>query len=304
LPNGPDRASVEPIIYSFPTGTPDERPVVVTTGGLGGTPNLYAFDIASGARVAEIGLPVGASYLAAPVCLDATGDQRITHCYALREDGLLARIDVAPNGGFAAVSNITPDGVVGGGRRFTTTPAVFFDPSGNVNLVFGSGDFERLTQTGPQNNVYKVVDRSVRKRVVANVPADIDTACGGLDPRGVIALGEQERVISPPVVGKGVVAWTTYRVSENACERGQASLYAMNYLTCTDATDGNGPPSAQPINEGLPASPILHRDSQNFIVSTSAGPTAAQSVAVEVETKGAGRPWVKRLYWRNIIDAR
>ena len=140
--------------------------------------------------------------------------------------------------------------------------------------------------------------------MVANVPADVDQACGGLDPSGIIPLGAEERVISPPVVAKGVVAWTTYTVSTNACERGQANLYAMNYLTCTDATDGNGPPAPQPVGEGLPTSPVLHRDSQDFIVGTSAGPTAAQATGIGVDTKGAGRPWVKRLYWRNIIDAR
>jgi hypothetical protein len=304
LPQAADRASVEPYLYTFPTGTPDDRPVVVTTGGLGGTSNLYAFDVASGALVAQVGLPGGPSYLAAPICLDATGDQRITHCYVLREDGMLARVDVAANGGFGAVNDVTAPGVIGGGRRFTTTPAVFFDPSGNVNLVFGSGDFERLTQTGPANNVYKVVDRNVRKRNIGNAPTDVDQACGGLDPSGIIPLGAQERVISPPTVAKGVVAWTTYTPTTNACLEGQANLYAMNYLTCTDATDGNGPPSPVPLNDGLPASPVLHRDSQQFIAGTSAGPTADQTVEVGVDTRGAGRPWAKRLYWRAIIDAR
>ncbi len=301
LPNPSDRASAEPLLYYFPSTTADERAVVITTGGLGGTPTLYAHDIVTGNMMSHADLPGGGSYIAAPICLDATGQGHLTHCYALREDGLMARVDVG-TGGFGAVSDITPPGVAGGGRRFTTTPAVFFDPTGNVNLVFGSGDFERLTQTGVTNYIYKIVDRTVRKKTVPNQPADVATACNNVST-GRISLGPQERVISPPMVGKGIVAWTTYSPSTNACISGGAKVYAMNYLTCTDAVDGAGPPTGVPVQDGLPASPVLHRDSQNLLVGTSAGPTASQVTEVQVLTRGGANAWTKRLYWRSMIDA-
>jgi hypothetical protein len=301
LPAGGDRASGEPMLYYLPNGAND-RAVVITTGGLGGSPNLYAFDIVTGAQVTQLALPGGSSYIASPICLDARGEGRLTHCYVLREDGMVLRANVEANGQFNGFADITPPGVVGGNRRFTTSPAVFFDPSGNPNLVFGSGDFERLTQNGPQNSFYKIIDRGVRTRNIGNNPADIQRACGTLD--GVIDIGPNERVISPPFVGKGIVAFTTYTPNTNACASGQAKLYAMNYLTCSDAVDGQPQPQPTDIGDGLPSTPVLHRDSQKLLGQTSAGPTADQVTEVDVATKGGNRTWVKRLYWRPVLDAR
>lgn len=303
LPNGRDRASAEPMIYMFPTNGTEERAVVVTTGGLDGSATLYAHDLVSGnlRAQANLDLPGGGSYLAAPVCADARGEGHITHCWAVREDGRVVRVEVRPNA-FGPAVDITPAGIVGGNRRFTTSPAVYFGPSGAINLVFGSGDFERLNEGGPQNYVYKITDRAVRKNAITGA-ADLETACAG-GVSGRITLGQDERVISKPIIAKGIVAWTTYRPGTNACIAGQASLYAMNYDTCKDAVDGTGPPEPIPVSPGLPTSPTLHRDSQTLLVGTSAGPTAGQTTSADVLSRGGNRAWVKRVFWRLLQDAR
>jgi Tfp pilus tip-associated adhesin PilY1 len=265
---GDANAAAEPNIYMIPRNVndPDDRAVVITTSGAdilddaraAPNPAIFSHDIVTGALISQLNLPGPGSFPSAPICLDAIGEGRLTHCYVIRDDGSVFRVRINPNGQFGAgggenaYSDITPPGVTGGGKRFTTSPAVFFDSTGSVNLVFGSGDFEDLTENGPSNNMYKIVDRSVRTRANdSNAQADISQVCG-LDD-GIINLqSNAERVISPPIVAKGVVAWTTYIPSGTGCIPGEAKIYAMNYLSCQDAYDGLGPPTPQDAGEGLP----------------------------------------------------
>jgi hypothetical protein len=305
LPSG-DTASNEPTVYSFPMrADPADRPAVISTAGVGGSNRLYAWDVASGAEIARVNLPPapGRSYPSEPVCADVLGRGFITHCYVVRDDGLLVRVPVELER-FGTPVDITPAGVVGGSRIFTTRPAVYFGASGAVSLVYGSGDYRNLNSPGVANFVYKVVDRDSRRSGVPNGRADIATACGGRSTSGVIALGNGERIISPPIVEKGLVAWTSYTPGQTSCIAGSAQVYAMNYETCADALGRGERPVGQDAGLGLPTSPKLHRASQSLLVGTSAGPTGEQTVKQDANTRGGRMKVIRRLYLRPEQDNR
>ncbi|MBK6685820.1 MAG: hypothetical protein IPG45_15215 [Deltaproteobacteria bacterium] len=297
LPAG-DSATTDPTIYTFPSNTvPRARPAVVVTGGLGGSARLYAYDVENGQELARIALPGGGrDYPTAPVCLDLTGKGTITACYVVRSDGALIRARVDADR-FSRVDDITPAGIVGGGRVFQTPPAVFFLSNGDAGIVYGSGDTQNLTTSGGQNFVYKVVDNDHRR--AGGGGARTNNVCGGADPNGVFALAPGERVISPPVVRSGVVAWTAFLPDPNTpgCNPGRSSLYAMNFETCADSTNGNARVGPLPGPDGLPTSPEIHPTSGTVLVATAAGPTPSQTLVNDVRVRGNGT-WAKRIYWR------
>ncbi len=309
LPAG-SYASGEPNLYEFPiNNAPFRRPVLVATSGLEATNNaIYAYDIANGALVSSQPLPARAdhSYPTAPVCVDASGEGVVTHCYALRSDGFLARVEVTLTGLQPAV-DVTPrdasNNVVtqAPGRTFYTQPVVFFDNDGAVALVFGSGDYQNLTQVSGTNYVYKVRDENTRRVGVPAGPTGVAQVCapdGVGNTHGIFRLGAGERLISKPIVEGGLVAWTTYVSRTTGCTSGDGYAYIMNYETCSDAVTNGPRPVAIPIGPGLPTAPTLHQQGQRLLVNTSAGPTAAQVANLGVNTVGNGRPLLKRLYWR------
>lgn len=303
-------ASAEPTLYLMRSaGTPSRRAVLITTGGLGGEPTMFAYDIVTGALVDSVGLPAGASYPTAPVCVDVTGEGTVTHCYALREDGLLARVDVGIDS-FGPDRDITPvDGLgntptMSAGRRYYTSPVAYFGQDGEVNLVFGSGDFEHLTSPASANAVFRAKDPNTRQEGVPANPAELDNVCVPVagNSEGVIPLGPGERVLSKPIVQEGVVAWTTYRSTTNGCVAGTGYLYAMDFETCEDLLATGNRPSGQAVGPGIPTSPVLHSQSQRLLVQSSAGPTGGQTQRDEAQTRGGGMKWLKPLYWRLEID--
>ena len=308
LPAG-SYASGEPNAYQFPmTVAPLKRPVLVASSGLDATNSaIYVYEIETGNLIAQRPLPAaaGESYPTSPVCVDASGEGVITHCYALRTDGYLARVAVQP-GGLQPATNVTPVDAtntvvtVGGGRRFYTPPVAFFDADGQVSLVFGSGDYQNLTQASGTNYVFKVRDPNTRRVGVPNGPSTTAQVClpSGTNTNGIFPLGPGERMISKPIVEGGLVAWTTYVSRTNGCVSGDGYLYVMDFQTCADLVSGGPRPVGIPIGPGLPTAPTLHQQSQRLLLNTSAGPTAAQVAPIAANTRGGGRPVAKRLYWR------
>ena len=307
-------ASSTPNAYQFPmTAAPTNRPVLIATSGLESSNNhMYAYDIQTGTEIARIDLPAlaGHSYPNAPTCVDVTGEGVITHCYVLRSDGRLLRIRVQP-GGFYPYVDVTPtdpDFVTAvAGRTFFVEPVAFFDVDGVVSLAFGSGNYENLTQPDGQNYFFKVRDPSTRRRGVPDGPTTVAQACaadGVGNTNGIIALGADERTLSKPVVQDGLVVWTSYRSESSGCTAGQGYIYTMKFENCADALTGDPRPTGQLIEDGMPTSPTLHRQSRKVLVNTSAGPSAGQAEATDAAlTRGRGRPFIKRLYWRLELDS-
>ncbi|MCC7385938.1 MAG: hypothetical protein IT384_29080 [Deltaproteobacteria bacterium] len=311
LPDPSDRASQEPMLYALPAGDSGRvKTSVIVTGGLGGTRTIYRYDvIGSEAESAELPGDGAESYPTEPICFDVTGRGYVTHCYVLSSVGRLARVEIAPDGSFGTTSDITPaapQSPIGGGRVFHTRPVVFFGGDGAVNLVFGSGDATDLTHnTGSQEYVFKVKD----ERFTRAIPPATGTSAQvcGPDPSGnrdgSIALAPGERLVSPPIVAKGVVAFTTFTPgAAAACGSGSARLYAFNYERCTDAFDSTQRrPSPVSLGGGIPTSPVLLRASERIAVMTSAEPAAAR-ISRPVQTSGGRLMRLRRLFWRPHVN--
>ncbi|MBK8014469.1 MAG: hypothetical protein IPK13_24355 [Deltaproteobacteria bacterium] len=301
LPGSTDNTSASPTLGTVLYGG-HRTPAVVTTGGLGGSATLYAFSIQGGTLLWSRPLPPG-SYPTAPACVDASGEGRLTHCYVLSEAGALLRVKIG-SAGFEAPDDITPPGIVGGGRRFGVEPIAFFGSNGEVQLVFGSGNFEDFDKPDAANFFFKVSDDKSREVGMPSGPANLSTSCKTLGS-GKIALSPGSRVITRPIVSNEVVAWTVLEPAATECSGGHTWLYAMDFETCEDAlTDTPGAaPAPRLVGEGFPGTPVLHTSSKSLIVGTSAAPTAAQTTAVGVRMTSS-RPLVKKLFSRPWVDAR
>ena len=310
LPGANDTASSEPAIYQFAQANAQAapNPVVVLTGGLGGSRTLYAYSVNNAGNnnpVSQVNLPGGSDYPTSPVCLDATGRGVITHCYALGRDGTLARVEVITDGNgagtFGTVTDITPNGVRGGGRSFYTRPVVFFGADNAVNISFGSGDIESLAApSGVTNNIYKLVDRDLSATALS-AGVCTPTVNGG---SGIQQLTAGEMVVSPPIVSKGVVAFTTYTPGTSGCIAGTGRLRRFDFQTCVEPLDPNATPlpgGGTDIGAGIHASPVLLRNSEQVVTHSSANPIAAGAAGSATQTRGGRRQPIKRIYWRPVL---
>lgn len=304
LPAG-STASNEPMMYQFPPVGTLPTPVVVVTGGLNGSRTLYAYDVRNGALVSSISLPGGASYPTEPVCLDASGAGVITHCYVLSRDGELVRVLVGAGGTFTSATTIFTNSM-GAGRVFLTRPVGFFGPDGAVNLAYGSGLSTDLTAAdSAQNGLFKVVDPTNRlpSGTVTNVNV---CTIGGAATDGFINIGS-ERIVAPPVISKGVIAFTTYLAVSDGCTSGSAKLYAMDYAKCTDAFDPSrtAPPTPTALPPGIPASPVILRGKSVVLTQASNGanPTPDSQSAGGALTRGGALTPFRALYWRPSVNA-
>jgi hypothetical protein len=309
LPGSTERASADPVLIDMPDGTGSVPALIVTSGINGGT--LYAYNAVTGGLIDSIGLGVS-GLPTRPVCLDALGEGVITHCYALAKDGHVLRVELDRTGsaGFAASVDITPTGgnTTLTGRFYLTNLVGFFGADGAVNLAFGSGgegepsDPLRLTRNdNGQNYFFKLRDDFTRGGS-ATAQAQVDNVCNPVsgDQSGRFALPANAKMVSAPVVEKGVVAYTSF-VPGNGCSTTQAYVSAFNFETCADLF-GTGPrPTAVLLGgDGIPVSPVIHRASETLIAQRSGGATASQvGTAMGLNwTLGGRRPAAKRLYWR------
>ena len=88
-----------------------------------------------------------------PVCVDVTAEvEPRTAMSSARTDFWCAFRSDPPD---LKPWNITQPGFKGSGRRFGTSPVGFFGLNGEVNLVFGSGDFEHLDKPDATNYLFK-----------------------------------------------------------------------------------------------------------------------------------------------------
>lgn len=302
LPSGA-KASAAPTLHYVKKAGGGFAPVVVTVGGLTGPNEFYVYNLETGGML-TYSLGGGADYIAAPACVSSKGGQAIDVCYFLREDGYLARAEIGVGGALVGgVTNATPrsGGVplsMTSGEVFTTSPLVYFDSVGRVNIVFGGGDFRNLTSAAGPNYLYRAVDPSNRQSAPATPTLD-----GVCTPNpatvGRIAFGAGERLISAPSIANGIVAVATYRTSSSGCTAGTGFLYAMNAETCVDAVNpANMRPAPIGVGGGIPTSPSLHRNSGRLLIGGSAKPTGnLVSTAGTTNPRGL-RPVTKRLYFR------
>jgi len=304
-------ASSEPQLLQWPGAAP--RGAVVVTSGLGTARFIRAYDVMIGGNGAPNGIstvtfPGAAGQLTTePACIDATGRGVVTHCYVLTSVGELYRVPVLASGAFSAPQRIDPAGVVGANRKFQTRPVVFFGDNGAVNVAFGSGlatDFSPGSDTA-SNRFFKVVDPF--NKSTGNPVGTLTGVCNYSNAiqNGIIELGDA-RVVSPPVISKGVIAFTTYSPGTSGCAAGAANLWAIDYARCSDAYDpqGQNAPVAHVLNEkGVPGSPLILRGPESIITQTSQLSATPREQVINLRTRGGDRVPFRKLYWRPRIQA-
>lgn len=307
LQNTTDRATAKPAIYLFPQAKthpidPNRVTVWTTVGGAGGTNNLYAYRVRDGSLLSQAALPGAAqqSYRVAPVCVDTDG-RGASYCYALRSDGFIARVAVnRVNGTFGAVFPINSPAMAPG-RTFWTEPVVTFGQDNSIVLFLASGNIETLgDRTSNNNALFKIVDR-ITSRSGGGI--DTGTVCapdgGGNTASRINFDNAQEMVVSPPVLAKGVLAYTTYLPGTDGCTLGQAKVYTMNYETCSDArtTGGGLRPAGRSIGDGIPTSPSILRRAETVVTHTSRAPTGDVAAGNGARGKGGALIPVQRSFY-------
>jgi hypothetical protein len=309
LPDPTDRATAKPVIYSFPqpklpAGVIDQNraTMLVTTGGAGGSSNLYAYRVRDGVLYSQVALPFagGQSYRTAPACVDTDG-RGAAYCYVVRSDGLLVRVPIDRVTGAFGTAVPLSSAMVGGGRQFWTEPVLSFSADNSVVIFAASGDINTLgSRTSNNNAMYKLVDTTF-SRAAGGI--NINQACSpnGAGSRvGVIPFDSpQEMVVAPPVLVKGVLGYTTYLPGTDGCTPGQAKLYTMNYETCFDATRSstNLRPAGRNVGTGVPSSPSIMRRTETVVTHTSKESSASEATASAVNSKaGALLPLQKSYY--------
>jgi hypothetical protein len=183
--------------------------------------------------------------------------------------------------------------------------------------VYGSGDPLALTADDGDNFMYKFEDATNRQKDPEwDAPLSTAGVCSPLAApafeNGAFALGEGERLISPPMVADGVVAWSVYKATADACVSGESYLYAMDFETCVDAFDDGGPPPTESspappepreVGKGIATAPVLHRASGTVVAGTSASIQPRQMFRrVAARARSAAQAGVRALYWRPLLD--
>jgi hypothetical protein len=307
LENTNDRASARPAIYTFPRPKldptdPSRVTAWVTVGGAGGSNNMYAYRVRDGFLLSQAMLPsaAGQSYRVAPVCVDTDG-RGATYCYALRSDGFVARVSVDRTSGVFTTLLPINSPAMGGGRTYWTEPVLTFGQDNSIVLFLASGNIDTLaTRTSNNNALYKIVDRSTSR---TGGGIDTGTVCapdGSGNTASRIAFDNPlEMVVAPPVLAKGVLAYTTYLPGTDACTTGQAKVYTMNYETCFDAraTGGTSRPQGRSIGDGIPTSPAILRRGETVVTHTSKTPTGDVTADNAVRGKGGALIPVQRSFY-------
>lgn len=308
LPAG-GRATAEPAIYDWPDPANDKRsiPVLVLTSGgaTAATNQLYVYRVVDGTLLTSVNLGATRSWPTAPVCADLRGAGRVTHCYVQAQDGTVIRSEVVQAGGgagsFTNLRNITPGGLVGGGRTFYTGMAAYFTAKNELALVMGSGNVNLLERgDGVANRAFKIVDDLPRTGNSA-LPARLNNVCApaGAPMDGQFSLGANEMVISRPTVSKGTVAFTAYRPGPTGCQEGTASLYAFDFESCKDQLTGAlAKPTGQPAGDGMPYSPVILRRAQRVVVHSTGQPTGSNATNLGANTRGGRLELPKMLFFR------
>lgn len=308
MPGPGDRTSAEPTIYTFPGG-PGGKPqtMVVMPGGDGGSANLYAFAVTrSGATLQSMAALPSDNYPSDAVCFDRTSTGRVTDCVVLGSSGRLVRVPVKGDGAFDTAVDLWPSysstlGPLMTGEKFFTHPAVYFTTDGSAAYVFGSGDVKNLgaSPASVVNRLYKVVDGSATNRGVTASGACAPDANGST--LGVINLAQPgEGIVSPPIVARGVVAFTSYVPATNGCSYGAASLYGFDAQSCKDAlSPANLRPAPTSAGTGIPMSPLYVRASDRILTQTASGIGISATLASGRGSGSRNRAHsLLPLYWR------
>jgi hypothetical protein len=223
----------------------ETRAVVLVPGGkkrhgvgLGGNEgeNVWALDLATGSVLRRFDLAPGSGgATGACAAVDDLPGSVMTRAFCGDAASNVARLDFTSTdpaswGVDPGWYRVAPRD----GRRqpIFAAPAVATRASGNLMLVVGNGDPRDLEATNDATRIAFVEEVPTFDSVTGLPSSFAPVTLRIIDPP------PGERLTGTPVVGKGVVSWTTFGPCAEGCAFGQARLYAMDYAT----VDPAGPP--------------------------------------------------------------
>lgn len=220
---------------------------------------------------------------------DATGKSYIQFMYIGDQEGQMWKMDVRSTNSSDWTNCIFFDANAGSTneRYINTSPELSYDDGKRLWVYFGTGDIynpEKVTTT-MDNMFFAIRDNNVRlynssssgdcpsPQITFSDLTDVSAAGAGIgeDRKGWyvdLQRGNGEKVMGSMVWG-GVIFFTTYVPNSNACDSGDAYLYAL------DAFEGGNPPtwltngSTDPrtnnhpkimwLGHGQPSAPVARR---------------------------------------------
>jgi hypothetical protein len=273
-----------------------------------------------------------ADFSGSPTCLDTDNDTFADTCYIATTDASMYKIrftDGDPSQGITMRRFFNGRQAVNSVYRLSSLDlrtyhrvVATFDVSGSLNLFYGTGNFEAISDANEQNFFFKVVDNdpTAAPAAPANAGANLARTSGACDARltgggpnptvantGVLSLAAGEKIVFDPVIAAGSVFFTSYRPNTNTCLAGDGYLYGLNYANCRAGIDTNAATSGAdtqrigltgPSNQGLPTAPIVNELSDTVYAQLSNGDIedAAASTPPSVQV-----PLIK-LWWREVTQ--
>jgi hypothetical protein len=181
-----------------------------------------------------------------------------------------------------------------------------FDNERNINLFYGTGNFEDIRSTTGQNYIVKLVDRDVRNNVPWSPALNgqrINTSCGPVTSGRIPLTSPGEKILFDPILGNGVVYFTSYQPDANPCNPGSGFLYGIRYDTCSPglpvAQQGTNPNRSSTTYSGLPMAPVLNEVSGQVLVSYQDRVSRSVDASAATMQAAAQRPML-RLWWRQV----
>lgn len=155
-----------------------------------------------------------------------------------------------------------------------------YHPSGDILVYFGLGTPDTLASFGaspPKGYFYAMLDN----RIIASGSHRLFNGSGEF---AAPSLANGEVLAGEPVIVNGVIYFTTYTVSSNACRLGTGRLYGVNYYTGANGldSDNDGALDAKYIDlgEGIPSAVTVGQNRWYVTVndgggSATPGPTSS-----------------------------
>lgn len=266
-----------------------------------------------------------ADFAGAPTCLDTDFDSFVDTCYIAATDATVWKVrftngEVEPAGSivmqpfFSARGAVANAGLPGWGtlRAYGRVVATF-DVDKRLNLFYGTGNFEDISNPNERNYFFKIRDLdpqeapvpltgSINNSRLADACSDArsGTFPGQSNDTGILPLAPGEKILFDPVISAGTTFFTSYVPNTNLCLPGNGALYGIDHDTCDVGidTDGDGEPDQDRIGGlvGLPASPTVNEAAGTVITSTDRGPPNTTAARTPPPTQV---PMLK-LWWRRM----
>jgi len=262
--------------------TVDGTAIAVVGSGLAVDPGeawVYAYEIETGTLLGSIRLSNinnGRNKATQPAALDRDLDGTAETLYLGDMLGNLWRIGLNSS---RYPNQWTVTKIFANDRAITATPALTFNPAGNVMIFAGTGSYldDNDMDSTELNYFYGVIDRGANTCATRSSMVDQTTTMhdvGTYDGWYVrLVMDEGERITNPALVAAGNVLVTSFAPSHDSCVAGGESwLYRFYYENGggpEDGEHGEEYPRVESLGEGIASHPVLDLASGNVVIQGS-----------------------------------